>query len=284
MHDDQPLSAILGEYYLGKLTRKQLEGKIFQFVLDHYQYYHLRSWDKEKIIDFLCWLYPRIHNAIDNYKWTGSNFDAYIGALINWSSREYHTREADHWVIEKAVWDARAREMTAGDREPDYLEPGPAPKPVSNPRQVLMLLLKSYHFVSDDFAARAAPALGMPKEKLFRLICDMRQQRARREEEIQGLRERIHCQYYRCVSYERRMYAAPEGSLKQATMARYLENGKKRLASMRRRLSRIRLDASNNQVAQVLKIPKGTVDSSLAILKARMKRQDPEGGNTPSVN
>jgi hypothetical protein len=284
MHDDQPLSRFLGEYYLGHLDRKQLEGQVFQFILNHHQQYHLRGWDKEEVIDFLCWLYPRIHNAIDNYKRTGSSFDAYMGALINWSAREYRTRETDHWVIENAFWGARAMDMMAHNHEPEYLEPKPALEQVPNPRQILVLLLKSYYFISDDFAARVAPALGLTKEKLTQLINAIRQQRVKREEEIRGLRERIHGQYYRCITFERRLHAAPEGSLMQAKMERCLVTGKKRLASMRKRLSKIRLDASNQQVARVLKVPKGTVDSNLAALKARMRIIDRGKGDDPSLN
>jgi hypothetical protein len=271
MYDRHPLSGILQEYRQGQLDRKQLEGKIFQFILDHPQYYHLRTWDQDLLADFTGWLYPRIHHAIDRYKRTGASFDTYIGALISWSFREYRSRTESHGIVEDSFWKAQAQDMDLRDPEPDYQEDRPAPKPLPQARPVLMLLLKSYYFVSDDFVTRAAPALGLPKEELLQLIGDMRRQRIKRESAVHDLRERIHCQYYRCISFERRLQALPEGSLREEMLRLRLERGKKRLASMRKRLSSIRLGASNNQVAQVLNIPKGTVDSSLAALKSRMR-------------
>jgi hypothetical protein len=275
MHDRHPLSSILKEYQQGQLDRKQLEGKIFQFILEHPQYYHLRTWDKDLLADFTGWLYPRIHHAIDRYKRTGASFDTYIGALISWSFREYRVRTENHGIVEDAFWKAQARDLSLRDQEPDYAEERPAPKPLLQARPVLMLLLKSYYFISDDFASRAAPALGLSKEELLQLIGDIRRQRLKRESAVHDLQERIHCQYYRCISFEKRLQAAPEGSPQEETLLLRLERGKKRLASMRKRLSNIRLGASNSQVAQVLNIPKGTVDSSLAALKARMRHLDP---------
>jgi hypothetical protein len=275
MHDRHPLGKILKEYHQGKLDRKQLEEKIFQLILERPRYYHLRTWDKDLLADFIGWLYPRIHHAIDRYKRTGASFDTYIGALLSWSFREYQARAENHGIVEDAVWGAHTRDLILQDQEPDYAEERPAaPQSLHYARPILMLLLKSYYFVSEDFATRAAPALGLSKEELLRLIGDIRRQRLKRESAVHDLRERIHCQYYRCISFEKRLQAAPEGSSREALLRIRLERGQKRLASMRKRLANIRLGASNSQIAQVLNVPKGTVDSSLAALKARMRRQD----------
>lgn len=270
----EPLSELFDRYSRGTLERKEFEGLIFRNILNDFKQFHLFRWTREDWVDYLCWLYPRISRAIDNYRNQGSSFDSYIRSLVRWSAREYRSREADHLATEYACWSARARDLFACSQEPDYAEPPPALKPVSNPRQVLVLLLKSYYFVSEDFIARAAPAIGIKKEKLGQLIEELRKQRMEREEEIRTLRERIYTQYYRCLTLEKRIDAAPEGSAHREKMKQCRERAVKRLAGMRRRLGSIRLDPSNRQVAEVLGVPKGTIDSNLYAVKAKRRTED----------
>lgn len=267
-----PLNDLFRQYTWGDLEKRQFEGLIFEYVLEKYQCFHLYDWDKDDYIDFLCWLYPRMSRAIDNYRETGSSFEAYISALIRWSAREYRSRQADHQVTEYAAWALRSSELAVHESEPEYLPLEPQQQTVINPRQILFLLLKSYYFVSEDFLDRVAPCLGMEKKQLSDIVCKLRELRTDREEEIRSLQEQIHCQFYRCITFEKRLTAVPETSAHYAKMRSRLARARARLETMRKRFAGIRLDATNRQIAEVLGIPKGTVDSTLSILKNRMNR------------
>jgi hypothetical protein len=274
MQEYLPLSAFLDEYRAGILDQKQLEGKIFQYVLDNYKRFHLIQWKREDCIDYLCWLYPRISKAINKYQDVGTSFDAYIGALVYYSSREFRFRETDHYISEYTCWKEQASELSVRNDEPCYPEKLPAYKPVSNPQQILILLLKSYYFVSDDFVFRIAPAIGIERERLKKIIDELRALRLEKEKKIQGLKERIHSQFYRCISFEQRMIAAPEGSSFQKKMQERLQRARSRLTSMRKRLSVMRLDATNSQIAEILGVPKGTIDSTLYSAKIKYSLKD----------
>jgi hypothetical protein len=273
MFDKHPLNTLLDQYRFGILGRKELEGKIFQYVLEYPERFHLRQRERGERIDFLCWLYPRISRAIDNYRDTGATFDSYLGAMVFWSSREYRIREREHRISEQACWNAGTGEVMVRSPDPEYfgyweqdLEQSaerPEPGPVSNPRQILVLLLKSYYFMSDDFISRIAPTLGIEKDRIRDMINKLRRLRLKREAEIHGLRQRIQYQFFRCITFERRANAAPPESAYQKRMQTRLERARKRLDSMRKRLRAFRFDASNSQVATVLGVPKGTVDSNL---------------------
>jgi hypothetical protein len=270
------LSTFLKEYRAGNLNKKQLEGKIFQYILDNYKRFHLGQWDREDRIDYLCWVYPRISKAISNYQEVGTSFDAYIGTLIYYSSREYRFRQTDHYISEHSCWKEQANELSVRDEEPVYSERTSAYKPVSNPQQVLILLLKSYYFVSDDFIFRIAPAIGIKKEVLKKMVDELRILRLEKEEKIRGLKERIHSQFYRCISFEQRMISASEGSAFQKKMRERLNRARKRLVSMRKRLAVMRFDATNRQIAEILGVPKGTIDSTLH--SAKLKYASKEKG------
>jgi hypothetical protein len=180
MQDHLPLDSCLAQFYEGEVGKKELEGFIFEYILDNYRNFYLNDWEEDECVDFLCWQYPRPSRAVDNYRYEGASFTAYIGALVRLSAKEFRQMEKEHRLIERTYWDAAAEDMFVRNSEPDYLSesvPKAPFRPVTNPRQALILLLKSYSFISDDFIARAAPAIGMSKEALMQLVENLRAMR-----------------------------------------------------------------------------------------------------------
>jgi hypothetical protein len=177
-------------------------------------------------------------------------------------------------ALEYSWWNAHTADMYAASEEAEYfvsdVQSSIGTK-IRNQRQILFLLLKCYYFLSDDFIERVAPVLNMDHEELVTLINNLHQVRKRQEDEIRLLKERINSQYYRCICFESRMRAFPEGSCHHERMKQYLERGRTRLHSMRKHLSNMRMNASNREVADILQIPKGTVDSGLHALKEKMQ-------------
>jgi DNA-directed RNA polymerase specialized sigma24 family protein len=281
MENIMVLTKLYRDYENGLIGRAVLEAKIMGEITYRLPYV-LGKYRQRNVQDFLIWLYPRIHSAIDRYKNNGSGFDGYLYSIVRKGYKEFQIKEHNHRITERTIWREKSYEFTgyeyaaeheyAAEREAVY-DPGTEneePQPfrcVSNPRQVLILLLKSYYFLSDDFISRIAPALGMSKEKINRLIMELRDLRAGREQEIHDLRERVHTQFYRCLSFQYRAEAAPANSAQQRRYRECLKRGIKRLSSMRKTLRNFPTDASNKEIAEVLGISKGTVDASLFVVK-----------------
>ncbi|MDR0636454.1 MAG: hypothetical protein LBF87_05180 [Treponema sp.] len=269
---DLPLSDLREQYLGEQISRKDFEGRIFQFLMAHYQRFRLFDHDRDAFTDYLCWLYPRLSRAIDAYKEVGASFDAYIGSIVRWSSKEYRSRTADHYITERACWETRAMEDSfTGEYTPTYLT-DESFKPVKKTQQVLILLLKSYSFVSDDFIARVAPAIGISPDKLALMIDKLHELREEREEKLRNLQEKLNCQYYRCAAYRRQLQSLPETAARRDAIRGRLERAQARYAKIKQRLATINRGASNSEVAKVLGIPKGTVDSSLYTIKQKAMR------------
>jgi hypothetical protein len=278
MQDHLPLDSCLAQFYEDEVSKKELEGFIFEYILRNYRNFYLNDWEEDECIDFLCWLYPRLSRAIDNYRYEGASFTAYIAALVRLSGREFRVMEKEHRLIERTYWNAAAEDMFVHNPEPDYLSEAAPKKPfpaVTNPRQALILLLKSYSFVSDDFIARAAPAIGMKKETLMQMVESLKNIRFEQDLEIRNLRERIYGQYFRCKTFERRRNASAEGTPRYYVMQKRLERAEKRLRGMKKALKAIKSGASNRQVARILGVPKGTIDSNIYAAKYR-SGEDPD--------
>ncbi|MDR2633303.1 MAG: hypothetical protein LBC51_06725 [Treponema sp.] len=269
MQEIVSLSELLEQYSQGALPKKDFEGRIFTFILENRRQFNLFTWNKDACVDFLCWFYPRMSRAITSYKDTGASFDAYIASLLYWSCREYRSQQADHDLTEYAFWEARAENMNPCETEPAYLEPQETIKPVSNPRQTLILLLKTYFFVSEERIARIAPAIGMEEAHLQHLIDAMRKRRLERDEARRGLMERVESQYYRCMVFRKKLETLMEGTRQYERIKGQMERATLRYTRMRNRLAAMHYYATNREVAEVLGISKGTVDSSLYAIKQK---------------
>jgi len=272
MDCDTPLSDFYRLYIEGNLPKKIFEGRIFQHLLNNYEKFRLFNGNREIWNDFLSWLYPRFARAIDLYRDLGSSFDAYITGLVNSAAKEYRFRESDHNITEYVCWRAKAEEDILFEDEPEYLE---EKKVVSipediNPKQILFLLLKSYFFVSNEFVEQVAEAIGMNISMVRDMIDELRKRRAEKEADIMDLKERIHCQHYRCLTYEKRMLNAQPGTEHYEMMKKRFERAKRRYKTMRKRLGGMRMSAPNRMIADILGIPRGTVDSSLFAIKNRL--------------
>lgn len=270
-----PLSDLHKQYSAGKLSKKNFEGMLFQHLLENFEHFRIFNRNRDRWNDFLSWLYPRLVRAIDLYRDVGSSFDAYINKLIYGAAREFRCREIDHNITEYVCWRARAEEMTLCESEPEYTEGLetrnviPIPEDL-NRRQILMLLLKSYFFVTDEFAGKVAFAIGMDIGMVQSMIDELKKRRSEKETDILNLRERIHCQHYRCLAYQKRMTSAQPGSEFHEKLKSRFERAKKRYSSMKKRLNTMRMSASNRMIAEVLGVPRGTVDSNLFAIKNRI--------------
>jgi len=268
MINDTPMTDLLHRYAQGTLNRDQLESKLFLYLTAHTRRYRLHNWDADERMDYLCWLYPRLHRAIDSYRDTGASFDAYIQTLVHWSSREYRNKDALQQTMEHTLWKARFADSVHEEVSVYTEHEKPLPL-IKNHRQILILMLKSYWYVSDDFLDRIAAALGIEKEYLQNLVLAMRQKRQAKDTEIQAMSERVDAQYYRCLLYlQQSRGLAPASSLYARAMQRYTK-ARERLTLMRRRLASFRRGATNREVAETLGLRKGTVDSSLFYVRWR---------------
>jgi hypothetical protein len=124
---------------------------------------------------------------------------------------------------------------------------------VSDSQKRLILLLKSYSFMSGDFIARVAPATGMSVESLTGMADKARELRVERDEETRRLQEKLHIRYYHYLACLRQ----PEAYIEE------LERAYTCYTSSKQRLADINQDVSKRQIAEVLGIPEELVNFSL---------------------
>ena len=60
------LNSLYNQYVKGVIGRREFEGLIYKTIIRDQQRYNLNRWKQEESDDFVSWLYPRIHSAIDS--------------------------------------------------------------------------------------------------------------------------------------------------------------------------------------------------------------------------
>jgi len=273
MQNTITLNGLFADYSAGLLEKKKLEEEIYRAVKEYM--HRLANWDRADNDEYLSWLYPRISHAIGAYHETGSSFETYIGSLVRMTAKEFRSRKARTYIAESAAWISVFPDMYTYETPPEYacIEETDEPKPL-NPRQLLILLLKCCCYVSDDFIERAAPRLGIPVEELNRKVSSLRKLRVKREQFNAELQEKANYQFYRCMFYEKRLKVLPENSITAQRLRDRLNHGRERLEKIRQRLAKRLPDPSNSQIAKLLGISKGTVDSVLYRLKTLSNGDD----------
>jgi len=268
------LNGLYADYSAGLLEKSKLEGEIFIAIKEFIG--RLVNWNREDNDEYLSWLYPRIGMAIDGYRETGSSFESYIGSMVKMTTKEFKSSRFRSYLSESAAWMSVFPDMYAGENQPEYacFNDEVIPKPV-HPRQLLILILKCCCYLSEDFIEKAALKLGISMEELNKMINILKKNREKREKLSISLQERLNYQFFRCMFYEKRLKTLPENSITAQRMKEKLERGRERLEILRRRLAKKRfVDPSNRQIAKLLGISKGTVDSVMYRLKALSRTDD----------
>ena len=274
------LNELFSQYKTGKIKKTELEGRVYYYFFYNQEKTRLSHWKRDEYEDYISWFYPRVKKAIDTYNETGSSFEAFIHKFIHNSSREYRVRVTTQSVTEYSAWCARLPELYAREEAPEYRhekDENPLAAILTgqderkDKRRVLALILKCYYYVSDDFIDRIAGKIKMDAEQLRDMVNKIREMRQKKDDALYYMKERIYCQYYRCIVYEKRLLLIQENTAAYEKLKHRLEKAKQRLERMRKRMTLIRTEATNSQVAQVIGIKKGTVDASLHKLKAGLK-------------
>jgi hypothetical protein len=275
------LNKLFSDFTSGRISRADFEGSIYNYLVYNQEKTCLSHWERDEYEDYVSWFYPRLQKAIDSYHDIGASFEAFMSRFLLISSREFRVRITTNSVTEYSAWCAQVPELYAREEAPVYSYENAKnvitqlaidKKGRRNTRRILALIIKCYYYVSEDFAERIAPLIGVNKKELLDMLGKIRKTRQKRDDQIYRMKERIHSQFYRCMIYERKLLIVEENTGLYNKLKLRLVKARQRLERMRKRITKIRTDATNKQVADIIGTSKGTVDASLHKLKLKWKK------------
>jgi len=283
----QTLNKLYSRFKQGEFDRSVFEGLIYRYLINNQDKTCVCHWNRDEYEDFISWFYPRLKLAVDTYTETGSSFEAFIARYLLISSKEFHVRNVTKSVIEYSAWSARLPEMYAHEDPPFYLQKDAkdtisslvfSRKGRKESKRILALILKCYYYISDDFAEKIAPLIGIETEELKNKLNEIRDLRHIKDDKIFNMRESVYRQFYRCIVYEKRYSLTKENTVTHEKLKIRLEKARKRLEKMRGRMRKVRTEATNKEISEILGTTKGTVDAGLCRLKLKWEAMSKKAG------
>jgi predicted DNA-binding protein YlxM (UPF0122 family) len=274
MNEQNSINHFYDEFEAELYDWRELEAKVFRYILDnplHFGLGHFR--DRDECADFLGWMYPRLSASIKKYVRNKATFDTYINSVIRYAIKEYRSKQYNFYESESNAWDEKSHELYVEENEMAYgppvtikETPGNHEK-LRNAKQMLILLLKTYYFLNDDIVSRVASLIDIQEDEIYDKIHKLRQVRMKTEARIKMLCEHSSAQYFRYIKNEKRLRTLEKGSPHYNGIKARIRMQRTRLYRIRQRLRRIRCNASNLQIAQVLGLSKSTVDATMSCIK-----------------
>ncbi len=243
------------------------------------------NWTEDECGDFFLFFYPKIPGLIRRFEYRGKPFEAYLAGTLRWQAKTFAQEQKrlrrrcqllerqDLWVVEEEEPKICASKPLSMPKEMKRIIGMTRDGKIateSKSKRLLFLILKECQFIDDTFLHYAADITGCEFTKLCSCVESLKAKLQKRKMRIAALEERRNKAFFRCNYLEERlrMCIIPE---EQENLARAITRLKQSLSHTREALARVPLSPTHRDIAEVLGIPKGTVDSGLFYLKSDMK-------------
>ena len=242
---------------------------------------HRPGLDEDDCGDFYVYFYPRLIRTLNNFREQGKPFDHYLNSVLRWQLRSYLRRKnSDKYrqalACRPDFWDTP---------EPEENPPAPGPlwpgehlpvmnlehllKSDSDRRRFLLLLIKNMQLLDARELEAGASLCGLSPEELARVTAELRKRLSVKEERLETLRTRRNRAFFKLSLLEAELAAAAEAAEKRRLLAA-VARARAALRLAQQRLARTPRCPTNRDLAEVLGLPKGTVDTALYWLKKRL--------------
>jgi len=256
-----------------------------------------RSADEDDCGDFYCFFIPRVPGLLRRFEYRGRAFEVYLIACMRWQFRSYANRRIRR---DRSATVARSREFWPSPvTEPDTVSESPAPVEwarellkvdqdgrIGDPvmaRRVILIALKASQEVDAPTIQRVARLTGVTEEWLRERIDLLHSRLRERRERRALLRKRRDQAFFRLRDFESRLRNESRISVR-TRLATLIEQESAHVANSRRALSRVPVSPTHRDIAEVLGIPKGSVDSGLYYMRSSSQKFDLEISEAISPN
>lgn len=281
-----------GEGY--EKLRRRVEQWVYFFPADR------PGFAQEDCADFLLHARPRIPVMLRRYEHSDRSFEHYLAKTLRWQLRSFarvRRRRSRMFEISRApdLWDGlvgvaegeepfAASDGVAGAGAQIRIVPRHRPR---RPRRgaakrIMILALKAAPVISDAQLAEVARLTGYSPDWLKECRGRLRADVARRESRRVELRLRRNDAFFRVRMAQDELFTTTEPDRRER-LAREIERQNHRLRKAREELSRVPAVPTNAELARIVGLPKGTIDSALHQLKRTLActRVTPDNATGP---
>ena len=241
------------------------------------------GWNAEDSSDFFCFFQDRISRIIARFTYQGKSFSSYLSSCIRFQMicfQRQAIKAREHRECLCREEEVAAEEITYNySKKPLNFEliQGKTPKnsPLGNlactqtRKKILLLCLKSCYYLDSQTIDHIAAIIEMPGQNLHYLVQELKKDLDAATPRIETLRQKRMELFLMLHFYQKRRSeeASPD---KFPQWNRLCDHYRRRLSKVQNTIYKTRVEPRHEDIARVLGLPKGTVDSSLFTLKKKM--------------
>lgn len=267
-----------------KKTGKGLDELKKQISLLVYKYPRKRlGWDEDDASDFFCYFFPKIESLLHRFEYRGKPFEAYLVTTIKWQLKSFASHKALDKIKRRVVSNEQYQEVCeSGEYSAEekidqelhavrirrFLKTGEKGT-IHNPavsRRILILAMKGVYFLNREDLKQVAQLTGNKLEWVEQCRDILWERLENRRRRIDELRSRRNNAYFRMHYMYQRLEIETE-TASRSRLFSILMQEKHRLQRAQKALSHVPKTPTHTDISEVLKIPKGSVDSSMYYLR-----------------
>ncbi|MDC7225580.1 MAG: hypothetical protein PQJ61_02320 [Spirochaetales bacterium] len=239
-----------------------------------------RGWDCDKCSEFYLFFYPRMLKLIEKFEYRGMSFKAILKNTILWQMSSFRNRIQVKSNIKYCVrYDCMIQAESACDSAPVHeLKITEEARQTLNfddngiihnerlRRRLLMLTYKNAHYVDENHVNKIAEITGCECCTLFETLQQLRVTGELRRSRVDIYRKRENKAYIELCRLQReKEYCCDDAG--RELIDKKIDTVQKRMRNASRGRKSVHLGPTNLEVAEVMGLPKGSIDSGLYMVK-----------------
>lgn len=255
------------------------------------------QWDEDSCSDFYTYFFPRIKKSIRNFVYKTSPFESYLLSYLRFCIKSFlafRNRNRFFCGINNAalLWHDEYSEDSFVC-EHDYTVPNKAKQllEVNNngviskeslKNRLLFFLLKNASKLSETFKIKSCSIMDMNIDELNNLLdlfSPFIDKRKKRLEYLQDRRNRCLTKIYQLHFAKKKVLFTCQKKEIDSKVALY----KSRMQKAVYAISKVNIDPTHKEIAEILNVPKGSVDSGIFYMKSLLIKYKNEIQNNDTI-
>lgn len=251
---------------------EKIVERVSLIIYNYPEKIHILS--EEDKCDFYLSFYNRIGGLINNFTYKGYPFETLLSQTLKWHSRTYLSRKKNEkqlMAMEINEEEVKIRNLLSGDNEPRFIEKVKVDiKSNASKKRLLFLVLMDSANISDNEMLAFSEMTGFEYKWLLYLKDNLNEKLFRRSGRLNELREKRN-NYFTKRRYKQIQLSEETDREKREILKDQISRLKKRLDDTRHEISRVPVRPTHSEIAELLNVPKGTVDSGLHYFRKKYK-------------
>lgn len=232
--------------------------------------------DPDEAGNFFCDFYPKIRKLIMQFNYRGHPFEAYLYITLKWQVLSYkkklHRERLERQIFTyESFWDVH-------QNEPEYSEPiAPyVPRGIHNSfpifkKRLIYVAFRESEYLNNELMEEIVGFTNVDRRWFINCIMALRKKVEQRKHRLERVRVYHNSCFYRYYILQLKIQNCTTPT-KEQYYRDELKKLHKRLRKVSRQLRHMHIHPTNREIAEVLNIPKGSIDSGIYYVLSKDRR------------